>query len=175
MQLYSVQSASHWREAKIKGLLTGGATIHHVDPAWRHAYEWMRLQMKAKLGWVSGDYPVWAWMWERMKEFKPDTRWGEVGQEMVLLGFGVPTERVLLSDFLAWHVILNNDTISEDDRHFTEEEKVDSWQRIFNPADLGPEWGDGTLQACVDRVFPHEVFHVQEFVIEKEMLDESNL
>lgn len=174
MKLYTVQGLRHWQVAKAQGVLTGGSTLHHVESAWRSAYEWMRQQMKEKLPYTSGDYPVWAWPWADYEErFKPDERWGPVGEEMVVLGFDVPDNRVLLSDFMAWHQVLNDDAIIDEDRSFTEDEKFISWQRIFNPADL-KGWTDGkSFQACVDRVFPGEIFLERPFTVEL-MVDEDD-
>jgi len=128
--------------------------------------------MKSKLPWVSGDFPVWAWPWEDYINFVPDERWGQVGAEMVALGFEVPDARVVKSDFVAWHQVLNNDAILDEVASFTEAEKLSSWQRIFDPAQL-EGWTDGTsIQACVDRVLPSEVFLVRPFTIEP-MKDED--
>lgn len=165
MKLYTVQGLAHWQASKVQGVLSGGIALHHVEPEWRTAYNWMRQQMKDKLPYTSGDYPVWAWPWGDYERFKPDERWGAVGEKMVVVGFEVPDERVLLSDFMAWHQVLNNDGIIDHDEEFSENEKIASWQRIFNPADL-KGWSDGTPQACVDRVFPSEVFVERPFVVE---------
>ena len=165
MKLYTVQGLTHWDESTRKGSLTGGTSLQHVDPDWHPAYNWMREQMRRRLGAVSGDYPVWAWPWEAYESrFEPDSRWGTVGEDMVVLGFDVPEARVLTSDFMAWHQVLNNDLIGEEDV-FTEAEKLASWDRIFDPAQL-KGWTDGkSLQACVDRVRLDEIFFVRTFTV----------
>ncbi len=166
MKLYTVQGLTHWHEATKKGILTGGPSLQHVEPDWHKAYTWMREQMRLKLATMSGDYPVWAWPWEAYAaRFKPDDRWGAVGEEMVVLGLDVPDARVLTSDFQAWHQVLNNDIIDDKDE-FTEAEMLASWQLIFNPTELKKGWTDGkSVQACVDQVLVSEVFFVQIFTV----------
>lgn len=172
MKLFTVQSLLHWRTAKIQGLLSGGPHVYHVEPERRRAYTWMREQMRLRLPWVSGDYPVWAWTEEKHKSFQPDSRWGELGSQMVEVGFEVPDNRVLLSDFSAWHLVLNDQAILDDDGLYSlgisEEVKTASWERIFNLPSMVPDWSDGTVQACVDRVFQSEVVYENEFTISTE-------
>lgn len=178
MKLFTVQGLKHWRAAEIQGLLTGGPSHHYVFPEMRRPYEWMRQQMKKRLPWTSGDYPVWAWLAEdHAKRFQPDARWGSVGEVMVEVGFEVPESRVLLSDFMAWHQVLNNDAIVDNDALYSlgisEETKIASWDRIFDPSSLVPHWSDGSRQACVDRVFGSEILYAKEFTIRP--IDESEL
>lgn len=165
MKFYTVQGADHWRKSKESGVLTGGTALTHVDLDWHPAYKWMRDQMSRRLKTTSGDFPVWGFQWGTFHTFQPDERWGPVGEKMVVLGFEVPAERVLLSDFMAWHAVLGNVPLSEEERAFSEEEKLASWNRIFDLDNL-EGWSDGTLQGCIDKVAPTEVFMEQAFIIE---------
>lgn len=167
MKLFTVQGARHWRQAKVQGVLTGGPHCYHVVPAWRRPYEWMREQMRRRLEWTTGDFPIWAWPWEQLDAFSESGGWGSPGDRMVLLGIDVPDSRAILSHFIGWHQVLNDDALLEaEDATFTEEEKVASWERIFTPEALPVDWwGDRTLQACVDRVYPSEVFLEREFIV----------
>lgn len=61
--------------------------------------------------------------------------WTTKGAPIVLITFEIPDDKVLLSDFDMWHVILNDEylplTASEDKDIFTEEEKIPSWDNVF--------------------------------------------
>lgn len=152
MKLVSLQKPSHWKEAQVKGVLTGGTTLHHVEPEWRHAYTWMRDQMKARLPWTSGDFPVWAWSEEYFLSNVENLRGAaeELGTTMVELHFEVPDSRVLQSNFVAWHVVLGKQTFKDG------LEPHESWPLLFTPEAI-PDYTGSASQYCVDRVFPSEV------------------
>lgn len=164
MRLYTIQGARHWAEARNLGVLTGGPFDHHVDPEWRHAYRWMRAQMKARLPWFSGDFPVWAWPESQLSEWSAYQGWGEFGEKMVLLEFEVPDTRTLVSDFFGWHFTLNGTLLCNENEESQEADKEASWLQIFNPPE-GADWSGDTVQVCVDRVFPGEVYSVTPFVV----------
>jgi hypothetical protein len=99
------------------------------------------------------------WAWPERPDMRSYGHQPPEGQRLVLLKLQVPGEKVLLSDFGDWHMVLN------DGYHPTPEEDADdafyesgtwdrltadlaakraSWERVF---DLQP--GD-RLQACID-------------------------
>jgi hypothetical protein len=90
---------------------------------------------------------------------------------MVLLTIEVPPERVLVSDFMAWHFVLNDDYLPLDEADFlmreasppTRAEIKASWERIFDPDRLTKPQSYQALQACIDRVYIHEVVSVRDF------------
>ena len=91
-------------KAQRVGALKGDGRF--VWKEFRPAYRWMRRQMAERLGDCRGQYPVWAWL-----QPKPDLRrGGHLPQGMigVRLEFIVPAQEVLLSDFSAWHMVLND-------------------------------------------------------------------
>lgn len=123
-----------------------------LEPVFKNAYDWITFQMEQKIsprpeGVV---YPVWAWYQFAGKK-KPDLRrerWanGCPGETLACITLEVPDKEVLLSDFGAWHHVLNNwpiaDTEEEADRfddyldHASEEEKKaflkKNWERVFD-------------------------------------------
>ena len=100
------------------------------------AYEWMKKQMQERLPGYSGEQPVWLWT------EKPDlrsTKYAESGSEIVRLTIELPSEKVLLSDFDGWHMVLNDTFFSfnqkEHDAFYRAElslTKEESWKRIFD-------------------------------------------
>ena len=66
---------------------------------------------------------------------------------------------MLLSDFQAWHIVLNHSFLNlnfeAEDRAYTEDEIVNSWAFIFEIEKIKshPDWGpDVTLQGVTDKV-----------------------
>ena len=90
----------------------------------REQYDWLVQEMKARMGEPPEGvfYPVWAWyMWEGARK-KPDlrrARWrnGWKGDRFVCMEIEIPDDRVVLSDFDVWSIILLDGLIAD-----TEEE-----------------------------------------------------
>lgn len=84
------------------------------DESWSRAYTWLTNQMdiRCPVPRPAGvTYPVWAWYWwAGPNRRKPDLRssryWAD-GGPAVLLTLDVPNEEVLLSEYHAWHHVLN--------------------------------------------------------------------
>jgi hypothetical protein len=120
----------------IIGRLAGCWT--RVDKDFIKAYRWLCTQM-AQRGIELGDKPpIWAWTQ------KPDLRHaGHLprGEQGVRLEFDIPPTSVLVSNFDAWHCILNDSfltlTDAEHDVAFSEcgyprQDVVTSWERVFD-------------------------------------------
>ena len=77
------------------------------------AYRWMAAQLTARVGPppARGAYPLWAWhRWKGLQQAKPDLRASahlRSGQPGVRVAFELDRDEVLLSDFDAWHAVLN--------------------------------------------------------------------
>lgn len=88
--------------------------------------------------------PVWAWQTQNNKIKKPDMRlminsYYRKNKDHKIYELEIPDNQVLLSDYDNWHAVLNNYGIPDDedyDREFTEEEKVKSWDKIFDVENL---------------------------------------
>lgn len=104
--------------------------VYHCDYAksgmddWQEQYDWLVREMKERIGEPPEgvSYPVWAWyMWEGARK-KPDLRrerWGNgwKGERFACMEIDIPEERLILSDYDTWSVILLNGLLAD-----TEEE-----------------------------------------------------
>jgi len=174
MILYTFQPKEAVKVARKVGYFT--CDEEHARDAWdvnlkddtlwdglmKRPYEFMRRQMAKRLPNYTGEYPIWAYV------EKLDLRCcrAEYKYETVLMTIDVPDERVLISDFDGWHFVMNNGFFSisekedEEMENATQRQKEKSWERIFDlDLDIDEDWlgGEKYLQACVDRVYLHEV------------------
>jgi len=137
MRLWSIQTENAVRRIKEKGELRGD--WRRVDHWFKEAYQWLCVEMeKADIG-LKGRPPVWAWT------RRPDLRYsahGQKGETLYLLELDVPDDEILVSNFGAWHCVLNpcfvtmNDAefhkMWDDDSPYSDQEIEESWQRIFD-------------------------------------------
>lgn len=138
------------------------------DIDFQRSYRWMIEQMRRKVGAPEneGSYPIWAWYKHDYQHKRPDFRRVRDYSDEVCIELEIPDKKVLLSDFEAWHYVLNNwyyspatsekewnqsidwlDSLPEKER---QKVKRKSWNRIF---DITPRKGDWTkngdvVQAC---------------------------
>ena len=92
----------------------------------RDQYNWLVKQMKRRIGHPPEgvSYPVWAWyMWGGVRK-KPDLRrerWanGWKGEQFVCMEINVPDEKVVLSDFDSWSIILLHGLLSDSEEEGT--------------------------------------------------------
>lgn len=103
--------------------------------------------------------PLWAWHTFDKKHKKPDFRQkclGNRGVRYACIELEIPANEVLLSDFDAWHFVLNNawydDSTNEDEWETMhdwfdslpadERQKltIESWQKIFDTTYRGNSW-----------------------------------
>ena len=169
MKLWTIQPPEILDEIKASGvyrcnpdraeLLTDPAS----RPIFRQSYDWLAGQMKRRLGPPPDGvrYPVWAWYRFDGENRKPDLRRTEFrtyGPGTLCIGIEIPDDRVLLSDELKWHFVLNNwwcdDSTSEEehDRITAEIEQKNygraqyqrmmrkSWENIFNIEKVKNDW-----------------------------------
>ena len=83
--------------------------------SFQRAYDWMVEQMVGRLPGYHGGYPWWGWARYGEGTPRPDLRsfrtMTDRGREMVMLELEIPDGEALLSDFDAWHMVLNNHPI----------------------------------------------------------------
>jgi hypothetical protein len=133
------------------------------DEGMLAAYAWLGQEMDQRCTLrrpPEARFPVWAWhTWYGTRRRKPDLRFSDVrahaaAEPQVLLTLEIPDEVVLLSDFDAWHHVLNRwylDTESETDNFegrckaaglnaysgatladaALEQERAKTWQAVF--------------------------------------------
>jgi len=107
------------------------ARVLYADPAcipkeFRHAYDWMRAQMGRCLPYYDGHFPWWGW-----RTPHPDLRQsGHLprGTQGVRLELEIDPNEVLLSDFDAWHSVLNRGYLG------LSEAEDEAWYRRFEAA-----------------------------------------
>jgi hypothetical protein len=155
---YTIQSIEGWKEAQKVGHLVG-----YPDYVWddfSDPYQWMMRQMEKRIPSYGGEYPIWVWT-ERQDLRRAG--YFEPGISGVQLELNIPDEKVLLSDFNAWHFVLNNDSLLIDDEENISKEE--SWERIFDFDFLANqlEWGDIDPQGVTGKVFLSDIKLIMEF------------
>jgi len=85
----------------------------------------------------------------------------------VLLEIDISYEKVLLSDFQAWHYVLNGWTLKDHENEDIDMEK--SWERIFDLEFLKrhPDWGRSEkldIQGVTGKIVLSEMKSVKEFI-----------
>lgn len=140
MKLWTIQHRTAYEEMLQTGVLRANSS-YILDEFFRDSYEWMVEQMKKRIGNPPDgvELPVWAWyQWEGNRK-RPDMRHhgrsSEKGVPIVLLTIDVPDEKVLLSDFDYWHVVLNDGELIfpyDEKAVYSKEERQKSWENIFD-------------------------------------------
>ena len=176
MILWTIQDMAAWERLQKKGGLR--ADGRRAQAYHRHAYRWMAEQMRLRLPHPHARFPLWGWYrWQGIQQARPDLRASghlEKGMAGVRIEFEVPEDRVLLSDFDAWHCVLNRCFLSlreEEEETFAENLKragvrwgwpypepfhsriVSSWERIFNLEAGAPEWWGPLSERSVQATF----------------------
>ena len=176
MILWTIQDMAAWERLQQRGLLRGDG--RRVPVYYRHAYRWMAEQMRLRLPPPHARFPLWGWWrWRGIKQCKPDLRAsGHLvkGVPGVRIEFELPEDRVVLSDFEAWHCVLNCCFLSlreQEEEIFTKElertgmqqrwpypepvrsQVVSSWQRIFDLEAGDPEWWGPLSKRSVQATF----------------------
>ena len=145
MKYYTVQKLSAWLDANNKGYLTGNE--EYIDKEWfLKSYKWMMKQMTKRLINYNNEFPIWLWLDISNISFSE-----LLNDEWVLLEIELDDEHVLLSNFLAWHHVLNDCSL-DDDCQITKEQ---SWEYIFNEHDLekfGYGFEDEDLQGTIGKI-----------------------
>ncbi|MDW3680603.1 DUF3841 domain-containing protein [Cupriavidus sp. CV2] len=116
MRLYTIQPAIVYH-ALLRGQSFRSEPFVHpeADLDFQSAYDWLVGEMEQRCGRRPRGvtYPVWAWyLWDGKKKARPDLRYRRVRDnaidgDAVLLTLDIGDERVVLSDYDAWHHPLN--------------------------------------------------------------------
>ena len=121
MKLWSMQPIEIWNMIQTNGVYRCDPKRSSMpEPEFVTKYEWLIRQMKKRIGEPPEGvlYPVWAWYMQNGRRRKPDLRgerwgYGPGNEQYVCIEFEIPDNQVLLSDFAAWNIILNNGLITE--------------------------------------------------------------
>lgn len=133
MKLFTYQHKNFYHPERL--LLADEQYVHSDDIK---NFQWMKKQLEIHLNSKLDNYPIWVW------PAKPDLRCSghlSTKTQGVLLTLDVPDHLVLLSDFYAWHSVLNNGFLElveneEETLSGTAQElqiiKEKSWLRCFD-------------------------------------------
>jgi len=141
MKLWTVQ-ADDARQQLIKDGMLVGSWDRIDDSMFESAYRWLVKQM-IKRGLMDSDKhpPVWAWSTKPEPGTVEEWSAPESKDSFVLMEIEVPDNKVLVTNFDAWHCVLNDGfcsfTDEEMDNYFdrdlySRQDIEDSWQRIFD-------------------------------------------
>lgn len=130
MIFYCVHELEYINKFKDKEYLENDLSYSELYkyPNFARAYKWMEHKMRQRLKNYDGENLL--WLWTTLPEEISDFNEWDIGKTFVTLKVDIPEEDVLLSDFIAWHYILNNAPIK-----FYEGENIKkkpSWERIFD-------------------------------------------
>lgn len=165
MRLWTLQPACVLNELENTGTFICDITkTENTEDCFKDAYNWLVIEMEKRIGKKPPNvsYPIWAWHTTNWKHKKPDLRHFayassvKKGEKYACIEIEVPDEEVVLSDFDAWHYVLNkwflDDSTNEeewDESHewydslpMYEKENVlkESWQKIFDISPLDSTW-----------------------------------
>lgn len=164
MQLWTVQPYNVYETLTATGIYKCNPHLSSLleEDSFINAYKWISNEMKNRIGNPSADitFPVWAWYRVDGKNRKPDMRTigMRVFEESVLMEIEIQDNKVLLSDFDHWHLVLNDgifykasllENISSEEweletdkedvyyENLSDQEKItykeNSWKNIFSP------------------------------------------
>ena len=112
MKLWTIQTQPALQCLRQRGYLRCQRT--YADRDYLAAYDWMAAQMRDRIGRPPStriSIPIWAWkQYDGTHKKRPDLRRSghlPSGTHGYRIGFTVPDNRVLLSDFQLWHFALN--------------------------------------------------------------------
>lgn len=189
MKLWTIQPLDVFEELKREGVFRCKPLLadNIVDEFnFKDSYDWLISEMEQRVSTKPNNvsYPIWAWHTRNWKHKKPDLReagYEKRGTESVLLEIEKPDKEVLLSDFDAWHFVLNNwffgdaqnekEWDKEDewfeklDKQTQNELKLKSWQKIFDITPFNSDWlhRGAYIQATFWELYLNEVKGYQIF------------
>lgn len=142
VRLWTFQPLSIFEKAMDKGVAFC-AEESDFSKEWPWAYRWMAKEMKQRIGapeYEGAVFPIWAWQYFKGKDkpkprIVPESMGFDDGQQ-VFMELLIPKSRVLPSDFILWHSVLNKYGIDTGDG-LSEE---DTWSRLFDPDFNHPDW-----------------------------------
>lgn len=163
MKLWTIQPIEVLQEIEEKGyFICNPQKSKNIDFGnFSTAYNWLITQMNSRIKDKPSNvsYPIWAWHTRDWKHKKPDLRqsgYDTSGTKCVCIEVEIPDKDVLLSDFDAWHFVLNDwwldDSQNEDEWDYNHnwfdnlptdkqnELKLNSWQKIFDLTPVDSDW-----------------------------------
>ncbi len=181
--LWTIQTEEAYQEFGKTGILVANEEFLFCGDELRFAYDWMAKQMMKRIGAPPEGvrYPVWAWyQWEgkRKRMDQRQSGYAKRGTPLVQITFEADDDIFLLSDFDAWHNVLANQYVANDeiewDRFYEEKpqpKQIDvepSWNRIFDITHYTPNWDcepeKKSIQATLWKIDMSQVKKVEHFL-----------
>ena len=180
--LWTIQSEAAFERFRETGVLRADPNHLIFDGSFRSSYDWMSAQMRNRIGAAPDgvQYPVWAWyQWEGQRK-RRDLRcsgYANRGIPMVQITFEADPRDFLLSDFDAWHFVLNNNYLADNKADWDafcaiREPQTDqitaSWDKIFDLNRYTPNWDlepeFRSVQATLWEIRMSQVIKVEHFL-----------
>ena len=185
MKLWTIQPEKVFEEIQTKGFYH--CDIEQTSKNWLMQYDWLVSQMKKRIGLPPSGvkYPVWAWKRWRKDRVMPDLRFerwncGCKGDKFFRLELEIPDEKVLLSDFDAWGIILNEGLLSETEAECEELRRIykllspdkqkemrnKNWQGVFDITAFENDWCERgySVQATFWELRKEQIRKVKKFI-----------
>ncbi len=138
----------------------------------KDSYAWMRAQMQHRLPHFSGHYPLWAWPrrsnLRQLRKVSPANSFWITAR--------VPVSRILASDYMAWHSILNQGAITKTEEewdafyptigpHLPLDLAQATWPLVFDLKACQSLWGETSpkshVQLCVDGLYAQDILSIK--------------
>lgn len=118
MRLWTLQGIEIYEQMQRDGIAYCTKPSMGDEPTFVHAYHWMAEQMRKRIGEppIKGiEYPLWAWyQYNSAKSNKPPRSLHDACEGIsAYIEIEIPEKDVLLSDFSAWHCVLNQGPIND--------------------------------------------------------------
>lgn len=139
MRIWSIQPVDVFKFIEEYGYYICKPSLSLNCKDFKNAYDWLVVKMKERIGKPMGvNYPVWAWHTRDWKHKKPDLResgYETKGMECVCIEIEIPDNQVVLSDFTAWHFVLNKSYLNQ--KCYSEEifDRDQAWLDSLSPQD----------------------------------------
>ena len=130
--------------------ITKSSLASSKDCVFRVAYNWLVQKMEKRIGPapIGVKYPIWAWY----RNDDDYANWYSDGRRYAKITIDIDSSRVVLSDYVDWHCVLNNCPLL--DGAISEEEFDSEWDSCVA---AGPE----AVQATWEQVFRSDSKYVQ--------------
>ena len=187
LRVWTIQPEEVWSILQKEGIFTCNQKLAVYGEDFKIPYAWMVKQMDNRgIHHPEGlSLPIWAWHTRNFKHKKPDLResgYDTRGTKSICLEVEINDTQVLLSDYDAWHFVLNDwwldDSNSEEEWEIMHKEydslpydkrkqiMEESWQKIFDLTPYEDDWRcqGKYVQACFWKLKLSDVKKVQHFV-----------
>lgn len=181
--LWTIQDEAAFDEFQKTGILRADPEFLIFDGGFQRSYDWMVQQMCTRIGEapLGVQYPIWAWYQWEGKRKRRDLRcsgYAQRGAPMVQITFEAERKDFLLSDFDAWHFVLNNHYLADSEQDWdtfyanvgnrNTSQIVASWNKIFDLTRYTPGWDpepyERSIQATLWEVHMSQVKAVEHFI-----------